>query len=207
MYKEFTGAINVMVRVQIRQIHVLHAAAHHQQHNGKGKLHSRTDHESPEGKQRCSSVLSLTSLLYCSGWSKPRAGCFTPGKRHGTSQQVGWTPGSAWTGTENLDPTRIRSPDRSARSQSLYRLLYNDPYHQQRSLINFVTDFSIARPSVPLKIVWRRKKVRSEGTNPQEIRRCKSRKIREHPKIRTELKFNIQTSLYSQTQYTMFIFN
>jgi len=29
-----------------------------------------------------------------------------------------------WTGAENLAPTGIRSPDRPARSQSLYRLLY-----------------------------------------------------------------------------------
>jgi hypothetical protein len=31
---------------------------------------------------------------------------------------------SAWTGPENLAPTRIRSPDRPARSESLYRLRY-----------------------------------------------------------------------------------
>jgi hypothetical protein len=31
-------------------------------------------------------------------------------------------PGSVWTGAENLDPTGIRSPDRPARSDSLYRL-------------------------------------------------------------------------------------
>ena len=33
-------------------------------------------------------------------------------------------PGSVWTGAENLVPTGIRSPDRPARSQSLYRLSY-----------------------------------------------------------------------------------
>ena len=39
-------------------------------------------------------------------------------------QEAGWTPGLVWTGAENLAPTGIRSPDRPARSQSLYRLRY-----------------------------------------------------------------------------------
>jgi hypothetical protein len=39
-------------------------------------------------------------------------------------QEAGWTPGPVWTGAENLAPTGIRSPDRPARSQSLYRLSY-----------------------------------------------------------------------------------
>ena len=33
-------------------------------------------------------------------------------------------PGPVWTGAENLASTGIRSPDRPARSQSLYRLSY-----------------------------------------------------------------------------------
>ena len=39
-------------------------------------------------------------------------------------QEAGWAPGPVWTGAENLAPTRIQSPDRPARSQSLYRLSY-----------------------------------------------------------------------------------
>ena len=39
-------------------------------------------------------------------------------------QEAGWTPGSVWAGSENFFPTGIRSPDRPARSQSLYRLRY-----------------------------------------------------------------------------------
>jgi hypothetical protein len=39
-------------------------------------------------------------------------------------QEAGWTSGPVWTGTENLAPTGIRSLDRSARSQSIYRLSY-----------------------------------------------------------------------------------
>jgi len=39
-------------------------------------------------------------------------------------QEAGWAPGPVWTGAGNLAPTGIRSPDRPARSQSLYRLRY-----------------------------------------------------------------------------------
>jgi hypothetical protein len=38
--------------------------------------------------------------------------------------------GPVWTGAESLAPTGIRSPDRPARSQSLYRLSY--PAHRNR---------------------------------------------------------------------------
>jgi hypothetical protein len=43
-------------------------------------------------------------------------------------QEAGWDPGQVWTSAENLAPTGIRSPDRPARSQSLYRLSY--PAHR-----------------------------------------------------------------------------
>jgi hypothetical protein len=42
--------------------------------------------------------------------------------------EAGRAPGPVWTGAENLAPTGIRSPDRPARSQSLYRLRY--PAHR-----------------------------------------------------------------------------
>ena len=35
-------------------------------------------------------------------------------------QEAAWAPGPVWTGAENLASTGIRSPDRPARSQSLY---------------------------------------------------------------------------------------
>ena len=49
---------------------------------------------------------------------------FTPGKDpvH-IVQEAGWVPGPVWTGGKSL-PTGTRSPDRPARSQSLYRLNY-----------------------------------------------------------------------------------
>ena len=38
-------------------------------------------------------------------------------------QEAGWVPGPVWRGGKSR-PIRIRSPDRPARSQSLYRLRY-----------------------------------------------------------------------------------
>jgi hypothetical protein len=58
----------------------------------------------------------------------PHRGHFTPSKDPVTIvQQAGWAPGPVRTRVENLAPTGIRSPDRPARSESLYRLRYSDP--------------------------------------------------------------------------------
>ena len=75
-----------------------------------------------------SSTLSLTSALVCGGWTTPRPGRFTPGKcTIPIAQEAGWAPGPVWKGAENLAPIGIRSPDRPARSESLYRLNYPGP--------------------------------------------------------------------------------
>ena len=59
---------------------------------------------------------------------------FTPGKDPvPIVQEAGWAPGPVWTGAENLAFTGIRSPDRPARSQSLYRLRY--PAHRKHRVI------------------------------------------------------------------------
>jgi hypothetical protein len=51
-----------------------------------------------------------------------------PPERTGTHlQEAGWAPGPVWAGAENLASTGIRSPDRPARSESLYRLSYPGP--------------------------------------------------------------------------------
>ena len=56
---------------------------------------------------------------------------FTPGKDPvPIVQEAGWAPVLVWTDAENLTPTGIRSPDRPASSQSLYRLRY--PAHSVR---------------------------------------------------------------------------
>ena len=51
-----------------------------------------------------------------------------PGKtRYPLYRRLGRPPGPVRTGAENLAPTGIRSPDRPARSESLYRLSYPGP--------------------------------------------------------------------------------
>jgi len=78
----------------------------------------------------------LTTALE-GGWGvsvTPRS-LFTPGKDPvPIVQEAGWAPGPVWNGAEYFALTGIRSPDRPARSQSLYRLSYpahiNGPYHR-----------------------------------------------------------------------------
>jgi hypothetical protein len=47
-------------------------------------------------------------------------------------QEAGWASGPVWTGAENLAPNGTRSPDRPARSQSLYRLRYLAHIHPSK---------------------------------------------------------------------------
>jgi len=52
----------------------------------------------------------------------------TPGKaRYTMYRRLDGPPGPVWTGAENLAHTKIRSPDRPSRSESLYRLNYRGP--------------------------------------------------------------------------------
>jgi hypothetical protein len=46
---------------------------------GKGNIRPGKGHEGPEGEQRFSSTLSLTSTLDKGGWLMPRPGRFSPG--------------------------------------------------------------------------------------------------------------------------------
>jgi hypothetical protein len=75
-------------------------------------------------------------IAHCFYTSAPEGGggqrhapvAFYPGKDSvPIIQETGWAPGPVWTGAENLALTGIRSTDRPARSQSLYRLSY--PVH------------------------------------------------------------------------------
>ena len=85
--------------------------------NVKCKVHPRTSHEGPEGKQRYSSIPSLTSTLDAGGWSTSRPGLFTPREINAAPiiWEAGWALGPVWTGPGNLDSTVIRVPDRPAR--------------------------------------------------------------------------------------------
>ena len=72
----------------------------------------------------------MISALRWGRWSAPRPGRFTPGKDPvPIVQEAGGAPGPVWTGAEYLAPTGIRSPDRPARNESLYRLSYPGPLH------------------------------------------------------------------------------
>jgi hypothetical protein len=57
----------------------------------------------------------------------------SPGNTHYIGGWMG--PGSVRTGSENIAPTGIRSPDRSAHSESLYRLNYPAPIPYRKYLI------------------------------------------------------------------------
>jgi len=67
---------------------------------------------------------SLTSALGGGGWSTSCPGRFTPEK---DPVPIVYKA-EAWTGAENLAPTEMRSLERSARSDSLYRLGYRGPF-------------------------------------------------------------------------------
>ena len=70
----------------------------------------------------------LPRRLMGRGWSTPHPGSFTPGKDPvPIVQEAGWAPWSIWMDAENLATTGFRSPDRPARSESLYRLSYPGP--------------------------------------------------------------------------------
>ena len=76
-----------------------------------------------------SSTLPSASALDGVGGQRQAPATFSPGKDPvPIVLEGGWAPGPVWTGAENLAPTGIRSPDRPARSESLYRLSYPDPF-------------------------------------------------------------------------------
>jgi hypothetical protein len=59
------------------------------------------------------------------GGQRHASAALPPGKKTvPIVQEAGWAPGPVWTGAENLAYTGIRSPDRPARSESLYRMSY-----------------------------------------------------------------------------------
>jgi hypothetical protein len=70
----------------------------------------------------------------------PRPGRFTLGKDPiPIVWEDGWAPGQVWTDAENLAPTGIRSPDRPARSESLYRLSYPGPMRISVIKLSFIS--------------------------------------------------------------------
>jgi hypothetical protein len=85
---------------------------------------------SPEGpeKGRGIDLLLLDLGTRMGGWSALSPSRFTPGKDPvSIVREAGWATRPVWKCAKNLAPTGIRSPDRPARNQSLYRLSYPDP--------------------------------------------------------------------------------
>ena len=91
----------------------------------KGKVHPRTGQEGPDGEQMYSSTLSLTSALDWVGGQRHGPAALPPGKtRYPLYRRLGGPQGRTGRIRKNLIPAGIRSTDRPARSESLYRLSY-----------------------------------------------------------------------------------
>jgi hypothetical protein len=73
----------------------------------------------------------MTTTLEGGEGSASCPGRSLPPEKPGTHvQEAVWAPGPVWTGAKNLSLTGIRSPDRPARSQLLYRQRY--PAHKTK---------------------------------------------------------------------------
>jgi len=106
----------------------------------KGKVHSHTGHEGPDGEQRYSSTLSITSALYGGGWSMPHPGRFTPKKKtqYPLYRSLGGAqgqPGRVW---KIPPPVEYDPQDHTAHSESLYQLHDPGPHtlHSRRIRLN-----------------------------------------------------------------------
>ena len=84
-------------------------------------VHSRAGHEDPEGKQKYSSTLSLTSVSDVGGWSTPRPGRFTTGKktRYTSYRRLG-EPQSRFGGERKTSPTPGFDPRKAKPVESRY---------------------------------------------------------------------------------------
>ena len=77
------------------------------------------------GRRRYSCNSFWTSALEWGGWQHHAPASLPPGKDPvPIVQEAGWASGTVWTGTESFSPSGIQTPDREARSESLYRLSY-----------------------------------------------------------------------------------
>jgi hypothetical protein len=76
------------------------------------------------------------TLLGESGWSTPAPAAFPPGKKPVTHCAGDWVgPRAGLEGCGKSRPHRIRSPDRPARSEWLYRLSYRGPQGNYKQMI------------------------------------------------------------------------
>jgi len=119
---------------------------------GQPKRHLRIGHDGPEGEYRNSATPSLTSVLDWDGCSTQLPVRFRSGNTTvPIVQEAGWAPGPVWTCAENLATTRIRSPDRQGRDNSLSRLtlLLHMKLKFYIYIYTYSVDFKQLWPGVP----------------------------------------------------------
>jgi hypothetical protein len=95
---------------------------------GKGKGHPTTGHEGPQGEMYSTTLPSTSALVR--GWVvKRHAPAVIPPRktRYPLYRRLGRFQGRSGRVRKISPPTGFRSPDRPARSESLYRLSYPDP--------------------------------------------------------------------------------
>ena len=106
-----------------------------------GRFHPFIGHEGTQGEKRYSSTLFLTSALEWGEVSASRPSrTLPPGKtRYPLYRRLGGPQGRSGQVRKISPPTGIRSPDRPARRQSLYRLRY--PAHLTVCYIDIISEW------------------------------------------------------------------
>jgi hypothetical protein len=95
----------------------------------KGKGHPVTCHEGPEGEQMYSSILPSNSALDEVDGQRHATAALPPGMtRYPVYRRLGGPQGRSGRVRKISPPTGVRSPDRPARSESLYRLAIPAPF-------------------------------------------------------------------------------
>jgi hypothetical protein len=107
--------------------------------------------------------LFLTSALDGVGSQRHATGRFTLGKDPVTiPQKAGWALGPVWTDAENLAPTRIRSPDRPARSTVVPYIKHVEggqtwlPYYELILCTRYAERIKILNVCLYSPFLWRR---------------------------------------------------
>ena len=128
----------------------------------KGKVYPRAGHEGWE-----TALLVLGARWVWAVNITPRP--FTPGKenRYTFYKRLGGCQGSSGRMWKISPPTGIRSPDHSARSESLYRLSYPGP-HNVSNTTSSNSDYEYQRQHLPPKIGYVCKTVRCHHQTIQE---------------------------------------
>jgi hypothetical protein len=113
-----------------------------------------------QGQRVCAGSMCYICVLW---WLASHPGCITPRKDPATiAQEARWSPGPVWMCATNLAPTGIRSPDRPACSQSLYRLSYQAhlPYTDNCKLDEFISTYNVVPTTThqlcrnPIDVAW-----------------------------------------------------